>query len=223
MIEVENLGLIEYSAALKIQNDRVATLSEGKGCETLLVCSHPSVVTLGRAAKPEDLMGWSGPVHEISRGGKATYHGPGQVVVYPILDLTREDRNHLKSRDLHAYLRRLELAIIDSLKSFDLQTAAQPSNPEQFPAEALATGVWLGNRKLASIGIGVRKWISFHGVAVNVLPDPKAFQGIRPCGFTTSTMWNLQDALENAGRSKPSALKEEYEKALTSSLIKYLS
>jgi lipoate-protein ligase B len=145
--------------------------------EKIVVCSHPPVVTLGRGTKKEDVFGWKGDIFEVQRGGRATYHGPGQLVAYPILDL------NLRGRDLHRYFRLLEGSIVGALKEFGLESEGRES----------ATGVWIGDRKIASLGIAVKKWVSYHGLAINLEKDPMAFQGINPCGFSTSTMVSLRE------------------------------
>jgi lipoate-protein ligase B len=134
---------------------------------------------LGRATDPlKDLTGWSGETVDVQRGGRATYHGPGQIVGYPILDL------RARGSDLHRYLRDLENVIIRSLAYYGVEA---DGNRED------ATGVWIGPKKIASIGIGVKRWISFHGFAINLHRDPLAFTGIRPCGFSASDMVSLED------------------------------
>jgi lipoyl(octanoyl) transferase len=200
LIEVRDLGLIDYDQAHEVQLETVASVLEKKSPEIILVCSHPSVVTLGRASKSEDLIGWDGKLVEISRGGRATYHGPGQVIAYPILDLSREDRKNLKPRDLHAYLRILEATIVSSLEAMGISAQGKPDSIETETAGANATGVWVGSKKIASIGIGVRKWVSFHGLAVNVSRDPLAFRGINPCGFSQNTMISLEDLMIEANQ-----------------------
>lgn len=189
-------GLVDYQQALDQQLELLEQIHQGEKKETLVYCSHPAVVTLGRAATEKDLAGWSGKTYEISRGGKATYHGPNQLVVYPLLDLNKEDRKKLPARDLHAYLRGLEHAIIDTLKTYDIEATTTPteevSSIEENPQW---TGVWVGNKKIASIGIAVKKWITYHGAAINLEKDSNAFQGINPCGFASNVMTSLEELL----------------------------
>lgn len=177
MIHVIDWGLIPYELAQSEQLKLVEAVQANPKDEFIIFCSHPSVVTLGRATEKSDIQGWDGPIFEVSRGGRATYHGPEQIVVYPIL--------HLQTRkpDLHWYLRQLEESIIRSLKHYDLMAEGKKDD---------ATGVWIGQQKIASIGIAAKKWVTYHGVAVNVNHDPTAFTGISPCGFTTSTMTSLE-------------------------------
>lgn len=186
-MKIEDWGLIEYGASVDRQLATVEAVAAG-GEDRLVLCTHPPVVTLGRATTEADLVGWSGAVHESSRGGRATYHGPNQIVVYPIIDLRRA-RGGIPERDIHAYLRALEQATVAGLSALDLPNAEARTQKQ----EGLSlTGVWVGPHKIASIGIAVRKWITYHGVAINILDDAQAFQGIRPCGFTASVMTNVE-------------------------------
>jgi lipoate-protein ligase B len=186
-MRLEDWGLIEYESSVGRQLAAVEEVAAG-GEERIVFCSHPPVVTLGRGAVAEDLVGWSGALVESSRGGRATYHGPNQLVIYPILDLRRAD----PPRDVHAYLRRLESATIELLRELGLPAVEARTSKV---GEVSLTGVWAGDHKLASIGIAVRKWITYHGVAVNLLDDASAFQGIRPCGFAASVMSSVEKEL----------------------------
>lgn len=188
-LKIQDWGLIDYASALQRQLDLVDLVSRELARETLIFCSHPPVVTLGRATRPGDVFGWQGETVEINRGGRATYHGPSQVVVYPILDLNQ------RGRDLHKYMRHLEEATVAALAEFGIQASGRSSQVNEDGSSSEATGVWLGTRKLASIGIGVRKWITFHGLALNVNHDPKAFVGMKPCGFSTETMISMEEVL----------------------------
>lgn len=188
-ISVQDWGLIEYRDALQRQMDLVDLVGREQARETLIFCSHPPVVTLGRGTREGDVFGWNGPIVEVNRGGRATYHGPSQIVVYPILDL-----NH-RGRDLHKYMRLLEDAIVRTLAEFGIQATGHPIQSTDDGETREATGVWVGSKKLASIGIGVRKWISFHGLALNVSHDPQAFVGMRPCGFSKETMASMEEIL----------------------------
>lgn len=201
---VQDWGLIDYQEAFKRQMDLADLVHHELARETLVVCSHPPVVTLGRGTKEGDVDGWSGEIVEINRGGRATYHGPSQLVVYPILDL-----NH-RSRDLHLFLRLLETAIVNTLAEHGISATGRSEEIE-------ATGVWVGPRKLASIGIGVRKWTTFHGLALNVEHDPQAFRGLRPCGFSPETMTSMEEIL---GR-KPD--REQVKASLVAHLRKLLN
>jgi len=171
--QVKDLGTIDYSKAYALQRDRVHTLLQ-QGMQTLILCEHPPTLTLGRSSdekniliSQEELDEQNVSVHHIDRGGDITLHAPGQLVVYPILDLANF------GKDLRSYLHQLEQVAIDLLSDFDIVAS-------RFAGQ---TGVWTGEKKIASIGIGVRKWISFHGLAVNVNTDLKLFSMIKPCGL----------------------------------------
>ena len=184
----QNWGLIEYEEALIRQTELVDLVSREQARETIVFCSHPAVVTVGRATKPDDLLSWNGKVIEVSRGGRATYHGPSQLVAYPILDL------NLRGRDLHKFFRQIEEAIIRTLFEFEIAASGR-SLQKMDEGMVEATGVWVGSRKLASIGIAVRRWISYHGLALNIDSDAVAFQGMKPCGFSPETMISMQEIL----------------------------
>jgi lipoate-protein ligase B len=187
-MKFEDWGLVDYSASFQKQLDLVAEIAAGTEEERVVFCTHPPVVTLGRGASPTDLSGWQGEVVEINRGGKATYHGPSQIVIYPLLDLKKE-RALLPVRDVGAYLRGLENWMIEALAVFDLQAEARQAPKGE---ENSYTGVWVGEHKVASIGIAVKKWITHHGAALNLSEDPTAFQGISPCGFKRSVMSSVE-------------------------------
>jgi lipoyl(octanoyl) transferase len=190
LLNVEDWGLISYKEALSRQEEYVDQVARELRRETLVFCSHPPVVTLGRGTKEGDVFGWAGETIEVTRGGRATYHGPSQIVAYPILDLNS------RGRDLHLYMRALEGAVLATLDSFGIFAQANALQVEEGAIEASpATGVWIGNRKIASIGIAVRKWISFHGLALNVEHDPAAFQGMKPCGFSPGSVISMEEAL----------------------------
>lgn len=173
------LNRIGYEEALQLQEELVGKVGEGKSSGHLLLLEHQPVYTIGRTPdqsslrQPEAL---PAPVIQINRGGQATYHGPGQLVGYPILDL----RNY--GQDLHRYLRALEEILIEALAQFDIPAQRR---------EGL-TGVWVAERKIASIGVGVRRWISMHGFALNVCGDLTPFQQIIPCGIAGVQMTNVE-------------------------------
>ncbi len=187
---VVDLGVIDYESALQRQLKLVDLVYQKAAPETIIVCSHPPVVTLGRGTRQGDVSGWSGAIVEVNRGGRATYHGPSQIVVYPILDLNQ------RGRDLHAYMRALEHATVLTLNEFGVSASGRSLQTQVGETvQVEATGVWIGSRKIASIGLGVRHWISFHGLALNVERDPDAFVGMMPCGFSPETMISLEEAL----------------------------
>ena len=162
---------ISYEDGLQQQDAQVAAILDGSGKETLLLLEHAPVYTIGRLRDQSSLGNMASlpaPVFETNRGGQATYHGPGQLVGYPILDL--RERN----RDLHPHLRNIEESLILTCRDLGIDAGRR---------EGL-TGVWVENRKLASIGVGVRKWISMHGFAINITAESLLpFFAITPCGI----------------------------------------
>jgi lipoyl(octanoyl) transferase len=176
-----DLGHADYAATWQRQLELVAARQRGEIPDTLVFVEHPHVITLGRAQKAQAnvLVAGDVPVVEVERGGDVTYHGPGQLVAYPILQLAEGPE-----RDLHRYLRALEQAMIDALDDVGLEGA------DRRPG---ATGVWTADalRKLASIGIACRKWVTFHGLALNVSTDLSYFTRIKPCGFDSAVMTSI--------------------------------
>lgn len=171
---------IPYAEGLRLQESCVERILAGTEQDTLFLLEHEPVYTIGRLRDQSSLRNPAAlphPLHETNRGGQATYHGPGQLVGYPVLNLGP------RGRDLHAHLRAVEDALIDLCARFGVAAGRR---------EGL-TGVWVQNRKLASIGVGVRKWISMHGFALNVtrasLPP---FQAITPCGIDGVVMSCLE-------------------------------
>lgn len=183
--QVEDLGRKDYAETLALQHDLVAQRQRGEIEDRLLLVEHDDVVTLGRrqSAAHNVLPTNAFPVVEIERGGDVTYHGPGQLVAYPII-LLREDE-----RDLHRYLRQLEEGMIracDDLRLFGT------GRTERY------TGVWIEGRKLASIGIAVRRWVTFHGLALNVSTDLTKFAVMNPCGLEAQVMTSLSRELDRS-------------------------
>ncbi len=170
---VQDLRLIDYFKAWECQKRIVSSVING-GHHTLLLCEHPVVVTLGRVTPkenfltpPEELESREIQIIAIDRGGDVTLHAPGQIVSYPIFNLLKI------GKDLRAFLDHLEQVAIDLLQDFDIVATRIFGQ----------RGVWVGKEKIASIGIGVRKWVSFHGMAINVNTDLKYFSLIKPCGL----------------------------------------
>jgi len=175
-----DLGLVEYAQALTWQEELLKQRCQGESEDTLLLLEHPAVFTLGRGADERHVVTpGQVPVHRVGRGGDVTFHGPGQLVGYAILDLTRY------RRDVHAYLRTLEAVLITALAGGGL--GAQ--------SKAGLTGVWVGEKKIASIGVGVRRWVTYHGFALNVDPDLSYFADIVPCGRPGVHMTSMADLL----------------------------
>jgi lipoyl(octanoyl) transferase len=210
-VKLEDWGLIDYEASVNRQADLVEEISGGAE-ERVIFCNHPPVVTLGRGASSEDLIGWTGHTIESTRGGRATYHGPNQLVIYPVLNLGNSHRD-FKSHDLHAYLRALENATLCSIREAGLPAAEVRTAKV---GGVSLTGVWIGDKKVASIGIAVRKWVTYHGVAINVLHDESAFRGIRPCGFEPGIMTSMEQEL---GRTLDKASIQEIFQRVFSSVL----
>lgn len=178
MMNFRWLGTIAYPDGLALQNDLVEQRRAGLIGDTVLLLEHEPVYTIGRTRDrsslrdPENL---PYPVFETNRGGQATFHGPGQLVGYFIVDLNEY------GRDLHVYLRQIESLLIDFASGFGIDAGRR---------EGL-TGVWVGDRKLASIGVGVRKWVSMHGFGLNISSDLSGYEAITPCGISDVTMTSL--------------------------------
>lgn len=178
------LGRKSYHESLRLQEELVAQKIAGDGKNYLLLLEHEPVYTIGRTLDTSSLgkKELPHPLHRIGRGGQATYHGPGQLVAYPILDL------NLVGRDLHRYLRLLEEVIIQTLALYQIEGCRREG----------MTGVWVEDRKIASLGVGVKKWISFHGLGLNVCGDLAPFQEITPCGLSGVEMTSIQKELPTA-------------------------
>lgn len=174
------LGRLEYREGLAMQEAIVARkLADPATSDEFLLLEHEPVYTIGRNPDRSSLRGATHlpyPLVEINRGGQATYHGPGQLIGYPILDL------RTRGQDLHRYLRGLEGLIIRALLECGVSAT---------PREGL-TGVWAGERKIASIGVGVRRWITMHGFALNVVDDLAPFEHITPCGIGGVQMTSIE-------------------------------
>ena len=183
LLRCVDLGLIEYQKALHLQEDLLMKRYRGEIEDTLVLLEHPSVFTLGRGGNENNLLTpHTVPVHRVGRGGDVTYHGPGQLVGYPILHLGAHGRN------VHAYLRGIEAVLIEVLAHHQVEAHSEKG----------LTGVWVRKEKIASIGIGVRHWVTYHGFALNISTDLRYFANIIPCGLTGVRMTSLAAIL---GRS----------------------
>jgi lipoate-protein ligase B len=176
-LRVARLGLVDYAATLELQNAAVAARMCDEISDTLLLLEHPHVYTLGRGADaryiidpPPDV-----PIYRVARGGQVTYHGPGQLIGYPIVKLSGA------RRDVSRYLRKLEQALIDALGEFGIAGIRREG----------MTGVWAGPRKIGSIGVGIRRWVTLHGFALNVTTDLGYFDAIVPCGIEGCRMTSI--------------------------------
>lgn len=192
-------GIIDYESALDRMNAAHAARVAGTVADSFFYLEHPPVITYGRATPSDDIKPTAGdiPAREVPRGGLATYHAPGQMVGYIVMDLSM--RANEARPDIHAYLRAIELGLIAFLKDvFDLDAGLR----EGF------TGVWTiptttapHGRKLASIGVNARKWVTSHGFALNLHPDMSGFDRIVPCGITDAPMTSVEQELKLLRRS----------------------
>ncbi len=183
LLEVRRLGRTRYEAAHALQQELLAQRIDGAVGDLLLLTEHEPVITVGRGtpAAEQRLLASAGiPVVEVERGGEATYHGPGQLVAYPIL-LLPEAR-----RDLHRYLRDLEEVVIGVLAELALEGTRRPG----------LTGVWIGERKVCSIGVAVRRWVTWHGLALNLHTDLAPFRRFHPCGLASDVMTRVAEHVE---------------------------
>lgn len=184
-------GLTPYTEAVRIMEDRAAAIAEGRANEAIWLLEHPPLYTAGTSARPDDLTDpHRFPVHRTKRGGQYTYHGPGQRVVYVMLDVGA------RGRDVRRFVQQLEGWVIATLAEFNItgeiragrvgvwvSRPDKPLRPDGSPAED----------KIAAIGIRLRKWVSFHGIAINVEPDLEHFSGIVPCGIADHGVTSLVD------------------------------
>ncbi|MDP2044490.1 MAG: lipoyl(octanoyl) transferase LipB [Candidatus Omnitrophota bacterium] len=185
-LKVIDLGLADYFQVWSLQKDILAKVINNDLSAALILCRHPPVITSGRKVSAASFKVSSGEIlakgiklYNIDRGGDVTYHGPGQLTVYPIITL------HYFKKDIHWFLRELESLVISSLGDFNLFCQRR---------EGL-TGVWLQNKKIASIGIAIRHWVTYHGLSINIKKDDLAnFNLIRPCGMDIKVT-SLEDAL----------------------------
>ncbi|MEI8175887.1 MAG: lipoyl(octanoyl) transferase LipB [Candidatus Omnitrophota bacterium] len=184
--KIVNLGLIEYGAADRIMRDTVADLKAGSGENTLFFAEFYPVYTIGRSGSPDNLLIDRTVLHErgvgvydVNRGGDITAHNPGQLVIYPVFDLTG------LRKDIGWFLRSLERVIIDTLSDFSLTGETRPG----------MTGVWVNGKKIASIGVAFSRWVSYHGVSLNVNNDLTFFGGINPCGIKGCPVTSLTEEL----------------------------
>ncbi|WP_375551749.1 lipoyl(octanoyl) transferase LipB [Rhodophyticola porphyridii] len=184
-------GLVAYDTALTEMEARVAAIADGRAGEAIWLLEHPPLYTAGTSAKPADLLAPDRfPVHATRRGGQYTYHGPGQRVAYVMLDLNR------RGRDVRQFVCRIEDWVIATLAEFNVTGARRPGR----------VGVWVDRPekpalpdgtpredKIAAVGLRIRKWVSFHGLSINVEPDLSHFDGIVPCGITGHGVTSLVD------------------------------
>lgn len=180
-------GLVDYERARALQFKLLDRKLSGESRDFLVLSEHKPVITLGRGFKQQNLLLGKEELNSIGvsvldteRGGDATYHGPGQLVGYPVFDLAR------RGRDIRLFIQSIEEAIIGTLKDFNISSGRKKGS----------IGVWAGGKKIASIGVAVRKWISYHGFALNIFTDLKNFSFINPCGLDYNVMTSMENILE---------------------------
>jgi len=193
-LNVARLGLVDYAAALELQNAAVAARMRDEIGDTLLLLEHPHVYTLGRGADASYIIDAvpDVPIYRVGRGGQVTYHGPGQLIGYPIVKLSGV------RRDVSRYLRKLEQALIDGLGQFGIEACRREG----------MTGVWAGPCKIGSIGVGIRRWVTLHGFALNVTTDLAYFDAIVPCGIEDCRMTSI------AALGQPQVTVEQFADAI---------
>ncbi len=210
-LSVIDWGRTRYADAWERQNALVSQRIAGEVGDTLVFTEHEPVFTIGLRGGAEAHLVWPAErlaregieVVRTNRGGDITYHGPGQIVGYPIISLATR-------KDLHAYLRFLEQVLINSLGSLGLAAARREEK----------TGIWLGKRKLAAIGVAVRRWVTYHGFALNVNAELAHFGGIIPCGITDGTVTSM--AAELGRRCDEAEVKQVLAKEFEALLAKFL-
>lgn len=218
-LEVEWLGRVEYAEGLRLQAEALEARRSGACADRLFLLEHPPVVTLGRSSHEENLLTGRDvlrarkiEVHEVARGGDVTYHGPGQLVGYLIMDLKARHE-----QDVHLVLRRLESALIVALADLGLHGERIQGKTGVFVQR---TQRWQErDRKIASIGIGVRHWITLHGFALNVTMDLAGFESIVPCGLEGVEMTSVERELE----TRPDDLDERARRAVAKAMLREFS
>lgn len=183
---VFQLGLIGYKQAYQLQTTLVQKRLEGAIDDMLLLLEHPPTITLGKSGNidnvlisPERLSEYGISLFFSDRGGDVTYHGPGQLVVYPIIDLTK------RGKDIRRYINQLEEVIILTLNDFNIESSRDESH----------AGVWVNEQQIAAIGLKIKRWISMHGIALNVNPDLEQISYINPCGFANRKATSISKLL----------------------------
>lgn len=205
MIDWINLpSPIGYSKAIKIMEDKLEKIISNEERETIYLLEHKKIYTAGTSHQKEELLDSSEiPVIYTGRGGKYTYHGPGQAVIYPLIDLRRKNR----TKDIKLYVRNLEQSIINSLQQYSI---------EAYTIEG-KVGIWVnhGNTpaKIGAIGVRIKKWVTYHGIAVNISTDLQSYKGIIPCGISDFPVTSLKElGIEISIHDFNSVFKKEFEK-----------
>ncbi|MFA6029438.1 MAG: lipoyl(octanoyl) transferase LipB [Elusimicrobiota bacterium] len=188
-LEIRELGTVDYLSALELQKSALRERAAGERPDTLFLLEHPPVYTRGTTARGQSAPELPHPLHDVQRGGDITYHGPGQLVGYAVV--------HLKERGLTIgrHLRMLEETLVRALARMGAEARALPG----------FTGVWVGEKKIASIGVGARAWVAYHGFALNVRTEMAPFRAVHPCRLEPETMTSLHalrpDATMEAARA----------------------
>lgn len=205
MIDWINLpGLVEYSKSLKIMEDKLEQIILNQASETIYLLEHHDVYTAGTSYKKEELLEDSNiQVIYTGRGGKYTYHGPGQAVIYPLIDLRKTSRK----KDVKLYIKNLELAAINTLREFGIDAYTIDGK----------VGIWTDHQntpaKLGAIGVRIKKWVTYHGIAVNINTDLQKYKGIIPCGISDFPVTSLYElGIETSTKNFNSIFKKEFEK-----------
>jgi lipoate-protein ligase B len=185
-VEVRRLGVVEYGAAYQLQKKLHQQRVQGKVGDTLLLLEHPPTITVGKAGSIDNILVPRETLHQegislyfVDRGGDVTYHGPGQLVGYPILDLSS------RGGDLKRYVRELEEVLIRTLEDFSIKAGRDPQH----------VGVWIDQKKIASIGLSIREWVTMHGFALNVAPALEHISLIHGCGLKEREATSMEDVL----------------------------
>lgn len=200
-------GLTDYAAAVDAMEARAAAIASGEAPELVWLLEHPPIYTAGVSARTSDLLDPERfPVHRSARGGQFTYHGPGQRVAYVMLDLSQ------RKRDVHAFVAALETWVIDALQAFNVRGDVRPGRVGVW-VERSTEGSGLREDKIAAIGVKLRKWVSFHGISLNVAPDLSHFDGIVPCGIADHGVTSLIDLGLSVGMEQADArLMESFQR-----------
>ncbi len=191
-VSLLDLGTRPYAEVWDLQRSLVEARSRGEGPDTLVLVEHEHVVTLGRKTSAENFKPLGVPTFQVERGGDATYHGPGQLVGYPIIKM--------QVPDVRNFVRSLEEVLILTAKAFSIDAGRKEGH----------TGVWVGGKKLASIGVAVTNWVTYHGFALNVSTDLSYFHLIKPCGLDPETMTSMERV--TGTRPEMESVKREVER-----------
>jgi len=173
-----DLGLKDYQETLELQYQLLEKINNGEVSDTLILVEHPHVITVGRKGHENNILQRDLPIIEVERGGDVTYHGPGQIVGYPLINISEK-------KDVNRFLRKLEDILILTLKDYNIEAEVKDKH----------TGVWINGKKIASIGVSFKNWISYHGFALNVSTDLSYFSKINPCGLASSVMTSMEKIL----------------------------